>query len=101
MPKNLNKIKKLTKALTSTKLTENIVKEDFAITWLNDEKVCVLNKVKVNLNDEWVYVGNGEIQEFQNTKEGLKLVTENISEPYLSSILKVWQDTKLNSEENL
>lgn len=54
MPKNLNKIKKLTKALTSTKLTENIVKEDFAITWLNDEKVCVLNKVKVNLNDEWV-----------------------------------------------
>jgi len=98
MPMNLNKVKKLTKALMGTKSTENVVKEEFAITWLNDEKVCVLNKVKVNLNDEWVYVDNGEIKEFQNTKEGLKLATQNIPEPYLSPILKVWQDTKLNVE---
>ena len=58
----INKTSQIRSALTSAKLTENKVSEERAVTWLDHEKVCFLNKTKINLNDEWVYVGEAEIQ---------------------------------------
>ena len=80
----------LKKALTNAKLTENSVVEDRTITWLDSEKVCFLNKTKIEVNGEWLDVGGTEIEEFKNTKESLKLLKSNVPEPYLTAVLKVW-----------
>ena len=87
---NISKTSQLKSALTSEKLTENKVIEERAITWLDTEKVCFLIKTKINVNGEWITVGDSEIEEFNNTSESLKLLKNGVPEPYLSAALKVW-----------
>ena len=87
---NISKSSQLKNALTSEKLTESKVDEERVITWLDNTKVCFLNRTKINVNHEWVYVGDAEIQEFQNTVEGLKSLKSSVTEPYLSAVLSIW-----------
>ena len=91
---NISKNNKLQNALTSEKLTENKVDAERVITWLDENKVCFLSRTKIHVNDEWVYVGDTEISEFQNTKEGLKLLKNIVPEPYLSAVLTVWNESQ-------
>ena len=93
-----NKTDQLKNALSSEKLAASNIKEEWAISWLDTEKACFLNRTKINVNGEWVYVGDAEISEFQNTKEGLKLLKNNIPEPFLSAVLKVWGGVNQNEQ---
>ena len=66
---NSSKSNQIKNALINEKLTEDSVTEERVITWLDAKKVCFLNRTKVNLNEEWVYVGNAEIEEFKSAAE--------------------------------
>jgi hypothetical protein len=88
---NISRSSQLKTALTSEKLTENTVQNERAITWLDKEKVCFLVKTKINVNDEWVAVGDSEIEEFKNTVESLKLLKSSVPEPFLTAVLSVWE----------
>ena len=82
---NISRSSQLKSALTSEKLTESTVQNERAITWLDKEKVCFLVKTKININDEWVAVGDSEIEEFKNTVESLKVLKTAVPEPFLSN----------------
>ena len=88
---NISRSSQLKTALTSEKLTENKVNEERAITWLDANKACFLVKTKINVNDEWVAVGDSEIEEFKNTVESLKLLKNSVPEPFLTAVLAVWE----------
>ena len=100
MPTNLiiNKTNKIKAALTNAKFTENEIKEERAITWLNEKTVCFLNKTKININGEWAYIGDAEIQDFQNTEEGIKLLKQSVPEPFLTAVLAVWDKNLIDDE---
>jgi len=104
MPTNLviNKTSQLKSALTNEKLTEIEIKEERVITWLDQDKACFLVKTKININNEWLDVGNTDIQEFRNTEESLKLLRNSIPEPFLTAVLAVWEvPTEIKKLENL
>ena len=102
---NISKSSQLKSALTSEKLTENKIQSDLTITWLDENKVCFLNRTRINVNDEWVYIGEAEIQEFHNMNEGLKLLKSSVPEPFLTAVLAVWgirkETEKINEREVL
>ena len=88
---NVSRSSLLKTALTSEKLTENKVNEERAITWLDTNKACFLVKTKINVNDEWVAVGDSEIEEYKNTVESLKLLKSIVPEPFLTAVLSIWE----------
>ena len=87
----ITKVSQLKNALTSEKLTESNIKEEWAISWLTTEKACFLIQTKINVNDEWLTIGNTEIKEFKNSEENLKLIKNDVPEPFLSAVLAVWE----------
>lgn len=94
---NISKSNQLKNALTSEKLTEDNIKEERAISWLNNEKVCFLVKTKINVEGVWIDVGSTEIEEFKNSVESLKILKSNVPEPFLTAVLAIWEtstDTK-------
>lgn len=51
-------------------------------------------RTKVNVGDEWLYVGDADIEEFKNTQESLKLLKNNVPEPYLTVVLALWEESE-------
>jgi len=90
---NISRSSQIRNALTSEKLTENTVKEEWAISWLTPEKACFLIQTKIFVNDDWIVVGNTEIKEFENSKENLKLIKSSVPEPFLTAVLSVLEVT--------
>jgi hypothetical protein len=86
---NISKTSQLKSALTNEKPTEIEVKEERVITWLDSGKACFLVKTKINVNDEWLDIGNTAIEEFKNTEESLKLLKNSVPEPFLTAVLAV------------
>ena len=88
---NVSKIHQLKSALANTRITESSIVENRIITYLDEKKVCFLIRTKIHLNNEWIFVGESEIQEFHNTVESLKLLKNGVPEPFLAAVLTVWQ----------
>jgi len=86
---NISRSSQIRSALTTEKLKENDVKEEWAISWLDQEKACFLVQTKIQVNDGWTQVGETEIKEFKNSKESLKLLSSSVPEPYLTAALAV------------
>ena len=89
---NISRSSQLKTALTSEKLTENNIKDEWAISWLNSEKACFLVQTKISVNEEVVTVGETEIKEFKNTVESLKSLKNDVPEPFLTAVLSVWEN---------
>ena len=72
--------------------------EVIILDMLNKDSVSVLTKVVATINDTEVQVGQNHRKAYVNSAEGRAELTNDLSEPYLSSVMAVWGDTPTVTE---
>lgn len=72
--------------------------EVIILDMLNKDSVSVLTKTVAIINDTEVQVGQNHRKAYVNSAEGRAELTNDLSEPYLSSVMAVWGDTPTVTE---
>jgi hypothetical protein len=71
-------------------LPESDVVNNYAISWLDTDKVLFLTRTRVSVNDKWYSVGNDQTQEFMNNQDDVEKLKTSVPEPFSTAILTVW-----------
>ena len=67
------------------------MKEEIFLDDLNETGVSILTKKYLEENGQKYYVGSPHRQAYANNSLDIKRLKKDISEPYLSSIFKIWE----------
>ena len=67
---------------------------------LSKDSVSVLTKIVATINGTEVQVGENHRKAYVNSTEGRVELTNDLSEPYLSSVIAVWGDTPTVDESS-
>ena len=70
------------------------INENISIDFLSSSYVSIFKTKCVNIDGAKYQVGARDAMSFENSDSGRKLLSENVSEPFLSAILNVWKDTE-------
>ena len=68
------------------------MKEQIFLDDLNETGVSILTKKYLEEDGKKYYVGNPHRQAYANNSLDIERLKKDISEPYLSSILKIWEN---------
>ena len=68
------------------------MKKEIFLDDLNETGVSILTKKYLEENEQKYYVGSPHRQAYANNSLDIERLKKDISEPYLSSILKIWEN---------
>ena len=68
------------------------MKEEIFLDDLNETGVSILTKKYLEENGQKYYVGSPHRQAYANNTLDIERLKKDIDEPYLSSILKIWEN---------
>ena len=68
------------------------MKKEIFLDDLNETGVSILTKKYLEENEQKYYVGSPHRQAYANNSLDIERLKKDIDEPYLSSILKIWEN---------
>ena len=67
--------------------------EKITVDMLTTDSVSILRRTFATINDEETQIGDNWRRSYINSEAGRLQISEELEEPYLSSVMQVWGDT--------